>query len=98
MAYSRDPKWCAAESGVTVKIFDKSDWSESTSEARSARVGDIGRDSVALRSDSDLAQLALIRAGTGICQAALARREPRLERVLASAFTWLLAASPRRAL
>ncbi len=38
----------------------------------------------ALRADSDLAQLALIRAGCGIgfCQAALARRTPRLLPVL----------------
>ncbi len=39
----------------------------------------------AFRSDSDLAQLAAIRAGLGmgICQAALAAREPHLVRVLA---------------
>lgn len=42
------------------------------------------REALALRSDSDLAQLALIRAGAGIgiCQAALARRNPELVRVL----------------
>lgn len=61
----------------------------------------------ALRADSDLAQLAAIRAGFGIgvCQVALAQREPRLLRVLPGAFsfqldTWLamhedLRASPR---
>ncbi|TDR45943.1 LysR family transcriptional regulator [Tahibacter aquaticus] len=54
------------------------------------------RRAFAFRCDSDLAQLALIRAGAGIgvCQVALARREPRLVRVLARSFslkleTWL---------
>ncbi|WP_082938861.1 LysR family transcriptional regulator [Mitsuaria sp. 7] len=39
----------------------------------------------ALRTDSDLAHLALIRAGAGLglCQVALARRDPALRRVLA---------------
>ena len=43
------------------------------------------RESFALRSDSDLAQLALIRAGggIGICQVALARRTPQLVHLLA---------------
>lgn len=43
------------------------------------------REAFALRSDSDLAQLALIRAGCGIgaCQVALARRDDALVRVLA---------------
>lgn len=47
------------------------------------------RQSFALRADSDLAQLALIRAGAGIglCQVALARREPQLVRVLPSKFS-----------
>lgn len=42
------------------------------------------RDAFALRTDNDLAQLALIRAGAGIgwCQVALARRNPSLVRVL----------------
>ncbi|MCZ8076728.1 MAG: LysR family transcriptional regulator [Paucibacter sp.] len=42
------------------------------------------REAFALRSDSDLAQLALLRAGAGIgvCQVGLARRSPGLERVL----------------
>ncbi|HEY2069845.1 MAG TPA: LysR family transcriptional regulator [Rhizomicrobium sp.] len=41
----------------------------------------------ALRTDSDLAQLAAIRAGfgIGICQVAVARRDPNLVRVLADA-------------
>jgi DNA-binding transcriptional LysR family regulator len=43
------------------------------------------REAFALRADSDLAQLALIRAGCGIgfCQSALARRTPNLVPVLA---------------
>jgi DNA-binding transcriptional LysR family regulator len=54
------------------------------------RLGGLGREHFALRSDSDLAALALVRAGAGIgfCQVALARREPRLERVLAQDFAW----------
>ena len=54
------------------------------------------RRSFTVRTDSDLAQLALIRAGAGIgfCQAALARRDPSLLRVLPEAFslpfeTWI---------
>ena len=66
-----------------------------------------GRERFALRADSDLAQLALIRAGAGIgvCQVALARRDRQLVRVLPdqAAFqldTWItmhedLRASPR---
>ena len=47
------------------------------------------RERLALRADSDLAQLALIRAGAGIgaCQVGLARRDPALRRVLAQAFS-----------
>jgi len=42
------------------------------------------RKAFSLRADSDLAQLALLRAGCGIgvCQAHLARRDPVLVRVL----------------
>ncbi len=60
--------------------------------AGAKRMGGVTRDSFALRCDSDLAQLALIRAGAGIgaCQVALARREPVLERVLADQFSWPL--------
>ncbi len=48
-------------------------------------LGGVKREYFALRSDSDLAQLAAIRAGFGIgfCQVGLARRDPRLKRVLA---------------
>ncbi|HEV7372634.1 LysR family transcriptional regulator [Arenibaculum sp.] len=61
-----------------------------------ARAAGIRRAMFALRSDSDLAQLAAIRAGygIGICQAALAARDPDLVRVLPGHFelaldTWL---------
>ena len=54
------------------------------------------RDAFTLRTDNDLAQLALIRsgAGIGICQVVLAKRDPRLVRVLPNLFafsmeTWL---------
>ncbi len=42
------------------------------------------REHFALRCDSDLGQLALIRAGAGIgiCQQAVARRDPQLQAVL----------------
>jgi DNA-binding transcriptional LysR family regulator len=65
------------------------------------------RDRITLRTDSDVAQLALIRAGAGIgvCQVPLAARAPALVRVLADVFafrldTWVtmhedLRASPR---
>jgi DNA-binding transcriptional LysR family regulator len=56
----------------------------------------VSRNSFSLRTDSDLAQLALIRAGAGIgvCQVPLAKRGEPLVRVLASHFkmqldTWI---------
>jgi len=50
------------------------------------------REHVALRTDSDVAQLALMRAGAGIgvCQSALAQRAPALVRVLPEAFSMRL--------
>ncbi|WP_250467685.1 MULTISPECIES: LysR family transcriptional regulator [unclassified Caballeronia] len=53
---------------------------------------EFSRDTFALRSDSDLAQLALIRAGAGLgmCQVALARRNESLVRVLPKIFTFQL--------
>lgn len=47
------------------------------------------RENFAQRTDSDVAQLALIRAGAGIgiCQVAIAARDPRLVRVLANDVT-----------
>jgi len=82
---------------------------EETAFLRQARKGFPAwhRDAFALRSDSDLAQLALIRAGAGIgiCQVALAGRNPELVRVLPEQVslnleTWLtmhedLRSSPR---
>ena len=59
-------------------------------------MGPLRREAFALRSDSDLAQLAAIRAGFGIgvCQAALARRDDSLVRIMPAVFalrleTWL---------
>jgi len=51
-----------------------------------------GRDAFSLRTDSDLAQLALIRAGAGIgiCQAGLARRDAALVRLMPRAFSMKL--------
>lgn len=56
-----------------------------------------GREDFSLRSDSDLAQLAAIRAGYGIgaCQCAIARRDRQLVHLLPEAFaldldTWLV--------
>ncbi len=50
------------------------------------------RDGLAFRADSDLAQLAAIRAGWGIgfCQARLAARDASLVRVLKSGFSFML--------
>jgi DNA-binding transcriptional LysR family regulator len=76
---------------------------------RSARAGLPwwSRERFSYRCDSDLAQLALVRAGAGIgvCQVPLAKREPKLVRVLADKFalpftTWIvmhhdLRANPR---
>lgn len=60
------------------------------------KLGGLGRADFTLRSDSDLVQLAAIRAGLGIgiCQVGLAQRDPALRRVLPQQFsigldTWL---------
>lgn len=66
--------------------------------AMRAKVGGLRRDDFSLRSDSYLAQLAMIRSGCGIgiCQAALARRGPEaLRRIMPQLFaieldTWLV--------
>jgi DNA-binding transcriptional LysR family regulator len=52
----------------------------------------ITRAAFALRADSDLANLAAIRAGygIGICQVPLATRDPSLVRILKSAFSLTL--------
>lgn len=59
-------------------------------------LGDLTRSMFALRSDSELAQLAAIRAGfgIGICQVGIAARDPALVRILPAAFapgleTWV---------
>jgi DNA-binding transcriptional LysR family regulator len=51
------------------------------------RFPSLARSAFALRSDSDLAQLAAIRAGFGVgfCQVPIARRDPNLVRILPSA-------------
>ncbi|MDR9876594.1 LysR family transcriptional regulator [Pseudomonas allii] len=63
---------------------------------RSLAIKGFERSAFALSSDSDLAQLALIRAGAGIggCQVQMAKRDPRLRRVLPEGFalqldTWV---------
>ena len=63
---------------------------------RSVAITGFERSAFAFSSDSDLAQLALIRAGAGIggCQVQLAKRDPRMRRVLPQAFalkldTWV---------
>jgi DNA-binding transcriptional LysR family regulator len=60
--------------------------------AASKRVSGWTREGFSLRSDSDLAQLAMIRAGAGIgfCQAAVARRDAGLVRVLPEPYTFQL--------
>jgi DNA-binding transcriptional LysR family regulator len=47
------------------------------------------REAFAIRTDSDLAQLALIRSGAGIgaCQATIARRDDALVRILPKQFS-----------
>jgi DNA-binding transcriptional LysR family regulator len=57
-----------------------------------ARGFPVERSMFALRSDSDLAQLAALRAGFGIgvCQVGLARRSPELVRVMAESFSFNL--------
>jgi DNA-binding transcriptional LysR family regulator len=64
--------------------------------AMQKRVAGLDRSLFALRADSDLAQLAAIRAGFGIgaCQVGIARRDPQLVPVLPDAFaleldTWV---------
>lgn len=57
-----------------------------------AALGPFDRTSFALRADSDLAQLAMIRAGfgLGVCQVGLARRAGNLVRVLPRPFSFKL--------
>ncbi len=55
-------------------------------------LGGLRREMFALRADSDLAQLAMLRAGAGIgmCQVGIARRDPDLVPVLADALSFEL--------
>lgn len=71
---------------------------EETPFVRAARAGNAlwSRDSFSTRTDNDVAQLALIRAGAsiGICQMALAARDPQLVHLLPNSIsihldTWL---------
>lgn len=69
---------------------------QETAFTRGLAIPGFERSTFALSSDSDLAQLALIRAGAGIggCQVQLAKRDPRLQRVLPNTFalkmdTWV---------
>ncbi len=57
---------------------------------RSLTIKGFERSAFAISSDSDLAQLAMIRAGAGIggCQVQLAKQHPRLQRVLPQAFAF----------
>ncbi|MGO8797839.1 MAG: LysR family transcriptional regulator [Roseiarcus sp.] len=57
-----------------------------------AALGSLSRESFGFRCDSDLAQLAALRAGVGIggCQEAIARRTPKLVAVLPGAFRYAL--------
>ncbi len=59
---------------------------------RSLAIKGFERSAFACSSDSDLAQLALIRAGAGIggCQVQLAKRDPRLRRVLPEGLALML--------
>jgi len=73
--------------GVAAIGFDRD-----TQMLRSLRESQINvdRESFALRSDNDLAQLAALRAGFGVgaCHAPLARRDPELVAVLEDAFRY----------
>jgi len=75
------PKTMADLAGHALVGFD-----HETAFIRSARkaLPGLSREAFSLRSDNDVAQLALIRAGAGIglCQVALARRTPPLVRLL----------------
>ncbi|WP_321368423.1 LysR family transcriptional regulator [Pseudomonas extremaustralis] len=87
--------------GVPVHMYDLAHHSvigfdQENAFIRSLAIQGFERSAFALSSDSDLAQLALIRAGAGIggCQVQLAKRDPRLQRVLPDAFalrmdTWV---------
>jgi DNA-binding transcriptional LysR family regulator len=60
--------------------------------AMSKSLGPMKRDRFSLRTDSDLAQLAAIRAGhgIGICQVGIARRDKQLVRLMPRRYSWTL--------
>ena len=82
LAARRVPETLEALKGHTIIGFDREN---SLGEALSELGAAITREGFAFRADSDLAQLAALRAGFGIggCQTALARRDPDLIPVLA---------------
>jgi DNA-binding transcriptional LysR family regulator len=81
------PKSLEELGGHTLIGFDQETPSVRTLRAKGLR---LSRDSFAFRTDSDLAQLALIRAGVGIgvCQVAIARRDPALVWLLPRDFSY----------
>jgi len=83
------PATIADAAGHTVIGFDASAWA---GDFLAAQGMPITRDFFSLRTDSDLAQLAALKAGYGIagCQDALARRDPDLVPVLPGAFRMML--------
>ena len=83
------PRTLEALGGHSLIGFDQETPSIRTLREKGLRVS---RDHFALRTDSDLAQLALIRAGAGIgvCQVGIARRDSQLVRVLAKDFAYAL--------
>ncbi len=83
------PRTLADLSGHSVIGFDKASPSIQTLRTMGFRMT---REAFTFRTDSDLAQLALIRAGAGIgvCQMAIGRREESLVHVLADEFSYSL--------
>jgi DNA-binding transcriptional LysR family regulator len=79
------PTTMAELAGHTLIGFDADRWMRDFAADRGVRVT---RDLFSLRTDSDLAQLALLRAGYGIagCQDPLARRDPDLVPVMPGGF------------
>jgi DNA-binding transcriptional LysR family regulator len=74
-----------SEAGVTAIGFDRD---TQMMQALADRQISLGREMFALRTDNDMAQLAMLRAGFGVggCQAPIARRDPDLVPVLDDAF------------
>ncbi|HEX4113527.1 MAG TPA: LysR family transcriptional regulator [Stellaceae bacterium] len=83
------PRSLEALTGHTLIGFDASPWGAAFLATQS---GPVTRDRFNLRTDSDLAQLAALRAGYGIgaCQEALGRRDPNLVPVMHDSFRPML--------